>query len=66
MVTPNIGSLEERELANFAKNLAEANLTADILRKVKNNDLDGLSKNEFKYAVIYSIYSSITERHASN
>jgi len=66
MVTPDIGSLEEHELANFAKSLAEANLTTDSLSKVKNNDLDGLSKTEFKYAVIYSIYSSISERHASN
>jgi hypothetical protein len=66
MVTPDIGSLEEHELANFAKSLAEANLTTASLSKVKNNDLDGLSKTEFKYAVIYSIYSSISERHASN
>jgi len=66
MVTPDIGSPEKLELANFAKNLAEANLIAASLSKVKNNDLDGLSETDFKYAVIYSIYSSISERHASN
>ena len=66
MVTPDIGSLEEHELADFAKNLAAANLTAVALNKVLANDIDGLSKNELKYAVIYSIYTSLSERHASN
>ena len=66
MVTPEIGSAEELKLAGFAKELAERNLNPTSLEKVKNNDLDGLSKSEFSYAVIYSIYSSLSERHASN
>ncbi len=66
MVTPEIGSTEEYKLASFAKSLAEANLSLASLGKVKNNNLDGLSKSELTYAVIYSIYSSLSERHASN
>ncbi|SIP92359.1 hypothetical protein [Aquipseudomonas alcaligenes] len=66
MVTPEIGSAEELKLAGFAKELAEKNLSPSSLEKVKNSDLDGLSKSEFSYAVIYSIYSSLSERHASN
>ncbi len=66
MVTPEIGSAEELKLAGFAKELAEKNLSPSSLEKVKNSDLDGLSKSEFSYAVIYSIYTSLSERHASN
>lgn len=61
-VTPSIGSMEERELANFARDLAVANLSADALKKVIANDIDGLTRDEFKYAVIYSIYTALRPR----
>jgi len=66
MVTPDIGSREEYKLAIFAKNLAEPNLSPAALVKIRDNDLNDLAESEFKYAVIYSIYSSLSERHASN
>ena len=66
IIKPKVGSLEERELADFAKNLATSNLTTKALSKVTASELDGLSKEEFKYAVIYSIYTTLSERHASN
>lgn len=61
-VTPDIGGAEEYKLASFARNLAEVHLPPTSLSKVKNNDLDGLSEAELKYAVVYSVYRTLGER----
>lgn len=65
VVTPHLGSVEEYKLGHFARNLAEANLTQASLSKVKSNDLDEFSEAELQYAVAYSIYNIIHERHDS-